>query len=113
MRVLGILLAVALFVLAVLNPGPSDFEAFAQTQSAALIQNETGDTAIGRVLAEAGSAIASRFIRRHTDRTNYVLFSVYTLDLDGEDASGGDWRFLGIADHFVELERPEQFQRRR
>lgn len=106
MRVLGLLIIAAAIVLAALNPDMNDFAQFAEEQSEQLIRQETGDSEWGDILSGVGSRLAAGYIQRITDRKNYIFFSTYTIDLDGPESQGEEWRFLGIADHFLELERP-------
>ena len=106
MRILGLLVVVGAVVLAALNPGMNDFEGFAQEQSERLIRRETGDSELGKLLSGVGSRLAGSYIDRITERQNYVLFSTYTVDLDGPERDEEEWRFLGIADRFVVLEQP-------
>ena len=106
MRILSLLIIVGAVVLAALNPGMSDFEDFAQEQSERLIRQETGDSELGKLLSGVGSHLAGSYIDRITERQNYVLFSTYTVDLDGPEQSEEEWRFLGVADRFVVLEQP-------
>jgi hypothetical protein len=43
------------------------------------------------------------YVARETERTDYLLASVYDLDLTGPQREGGEYRFLGIAGQFIEL----------
>lgn len=112
MRFLILLSVVASFVLTALNPGMEEFEDFIAEQSEEVVRKETGNSALGRALSGASSEIARAYIDRIADRENYLLFSIYTVDIDGRERSENDWRFLGIADRFFELERPEMLERR-
>lgn len=94
-------------VLALLNPGMNDFRLFVQRQSEVVIRQEAGEGPLVDLLAGAGSRLASDHIHRITDRRNYVIFSTYTIDLDGREAEKDEWRFIGIAGQFVETHRPE------
>lgn len=106
-----ITLFVALLVLGGLiatNPGMDAFATFVGEQSERILREETGDTPLGRVLAGAGAGLASSYVGRVTTRQSYLLFSTYTLDLDGTPDDGNyDWRFLGIGGQFVEWDHPE------
>lgn len=109
---LALILAAALTALLVLtNPGPERFEAFVQQEVARYVaaQHLPG----GGLLGQLGGQLAGRLVRERTERRNYLLVSVYTLDLDGPQRQGQEWRFLGIAGQFVELERPEALGRAR
>lgn len=99
-----LLLAAVLFLLFLTNPGPDEFEAFVDERVGEQIaaQNLPG----GGILSELGGLAAGQLVRRYADRDNYLIFSVYTLDLDGRARDEQDWKFLGIATFFFELERP-------
>ena len=112
MRTLAALLLLAALVLAVLNPDRAAFQTFAEAQSERLLRQETGASVLGRALAGAGARLAGSYVGRRAERQNYLLFSTYTVDLDGPEQEAGDWRFLGIAGCFVELHRPEQLRPR-
>ena len=107
-----LLVCVALVVLAATNPQMDDFEAFAADQLEGRLegqlQERTGGSALGRRLAGAGADIASQYLDRVATRENYVVASVYAVDLDGRDANELEWRFLGIGGRFFPLEGPEQ-----
>lgn len=107
MRLSMLVLVVAAVVLAATNPSSADFRAFVEAHSEQLLREQTGDSTLGRALAGAGASLASRYIEQVADHENYVLFSTYTLDLDGPEREGEEWRFLGIGGQFLELERPE------
>lgn len=106
MRTPLLMAALALALLAVFNPDRDDFRAFIETRSEALLRGETGDTALGRVLSGAGSRLAGAYVEQATRRSNYVVFSLYTIDLDGAEGAAEEWRFLGIAGMFFETQRP-------
>ena len=97
-------------LLAIFNPDMQDFKAFVREQSEVLIRREAGDSALGRALSGAGASLAGDYVDRITERTNYFVFSTYTIDLDGADEAGGEWEFVGIADQFIETERPESME---
>jgi hypothetical protein len=107
----GIVVALlAVIALAFLNPSMDDFALFAETHAENLILQETGDTMLGRALSGAGGNLAGEYVKRITERDNYLIFSTYTIDFDGSDSDEEDWEFLGIAGRFVELERPESMR---
>ena len=94
--------------LVVTNPGMEAFSTFVGEQSERILQEETGDTPLGRVIAGAGAGLARSYVDRVTTRQSYLLFSTYTLDLDGTPDDGDyDWRFLGIGGQFIEWDHPE------
>jgi hypothetical protein len=102
LRFLGIVLAIALFVLAALNPGMGAFETYVENQSEQIIRQETGDSPLGRALSGAGAGLAGAFAQKFADRNNYLIFSTYTLDIDRDGTA--DRKFLGIARQFFELD---------
>jgi hypothetical protein len=106
MRFLSLLLVIGVVVLAVLNPGMDDFETFAAKHAKTELEQKMGDSRMGDVAEEAGGGIVERYASKLAKRKNYVLFSIYTIDLDGPEQNKQHWRFLGIADRFVELEHP-------
>ena len=99
--------AIAAIVLILLNPDMEDFSVFAREQSALLMQEQVGGGILGRVISGAGADVVGGLVEKATERNNYMLFSTYTLDFDGANQEGNEWRFLGIAGMFFELERPE------
>lgn len=110
---LSLLVCVGLVLLAILNPQMKDFEEFAaehlRAQITPHLEKRLGtESALGRALAGAGVDLASQYLDRFATRKNYVVASVYTVDLDGPDANEMEWRFLGIGGRFVPLEGPQQ-----
>ena len=96
-----LLLLALVVVLAVTNPGPDEFAAFAEENVADEISAEAGG-----LLGELGGLAAGTLVRRFADRDNYLVASMYTLDLDGRAREGEEWKFLGIATLFFEIQRP-------
>jgi hypothetical protein len=88
-------------VLAYTNPGMEEFSDYARDISQEMIQDEVGDNAIGRAVAQFGSSLAGDFANELTERKNYVVYSTYTIGSDNPD-----WKFLGIAGRFIQLNRP-------
>lgn len=109
--IMRLLLLVALVVvLAVTNPGPDAFADYAEDNVTEQLQSAIEDVPASDFLGDLGGIAASALVRRHADRDNYLVASVYTLDLDGRAREAEDWTFLGIAGLFVELHRPESLQ---
>lgn len=105
----GIAVAIlAAIALALFNPDMDDFGLFIGQQSEVLIRQEAGEGRVADVLANLGGRFASNHIERITDRTNYVIFSTYTINISSDDDD--DWRFLGIAGRFIETQRPQSLQ---
>ena len=105
MRILLLLILVAV-LLAIFNPDMNEFKTFVRDRAELLLQRETGESALGRALSGAGAGLVGEYVDRVTERTNYFVFSTYTIDLDGPDEDGEEWKFLGIAGQFLELKRP-------
>jgi hypothetical protein len=105
-----ILFVALIAVLATTNPDEDAFGEFAEDIVAEEIGTRAEDLPAGGLLGELGGIAAGQLVRRYADRDNYVVASVYTLDLDGRAREEGDWRFLGIAGMFFELQRPESLQ---
>ena len=105
-----LLLLALIVVLAVTNPGPDAFAEFAEETVAEQVGAELGGLPAGGILGDLGGLAAGQLVRRYASRDNYLVASVYTLDLDGRTREADDWTFLGIGSRFFELHRPERFQ---
>ncbi len=105
-----LLLLALIVVLAVTNPGPDEFAEFAEDNVADEIADVARNTPAGGLLGELGGMAAGRLVRRFADRDNYLVASVYTLDLDGRAREEEDWKFLGIATLFFEIKRPDSLE---
>ncbi|MFQ5570121.1 MAG: DUF4359 domain-containing protein [Rhodothermales bacterium] len=112
MRKTLLILVILLVALAWFNPNMDAFREYSKERSEYLLLQETGDTEIGRALSNLGGALAGAFIDRITERRNYVVFSTYTIDLDGDDETKNEWHFLGIAGQFFEMQQPEAVRER-
>ena len=110
MRTGLVALVIVLIGLAAFNPGMDAFRVFVEERSEQILLNETGDSSLGRALSGAGGALAGAFVDRVTERSNYLIFSIYTIDLDGAEEEGDEWKFVGIAGQFVETQRPESLE---
>lgn len=110
MRTGIVIVILAIIALAYFNPGMDEFKLFVQQQSEVLVQQEAGGGTVGDFLAGAAGRLAGQHVERVTDRTNYVIFSTYTIDLDGPDSENNEWRFVGIAGQFFESHRPESLR---
>lgn len=113
MRTAIVVVILALLALYLFNPEMEDFKRFVETRSELLLERELGGGVLGEVLSGAGASLAGRYIDRVTDRDDYLFFSTYTIDLDGNenDAEDEAWRFLGIAGQFFEMQRPASFEK--
>jgi hypothetical protein len=105
-----LLLLALVVVLAVTNPGPDAFAEFAEDNVTEQLRAVADDLSAGDFLGGLGGVAAGALVRRHADRDNYLVASVYTLDLDGRARDAEDWTFLGVAGLFIELHRPESLQ---
>lgn len=110
MRTPILLAIIALVVLFLFNPEMDDFKVFVEAQSERIMMERTGEGAIGRALSGLGASLAGSYVDRITERRNYGVFSLYTIDFDGADAREEEWRFLGIAGQFIELEQPASLE---
>ncbi len=110
MRTGLVVVILALIALAIFNPGMDDFRVFVQQQSEVIIRQEAGDGTLADILAGVGGRFAANHVDRVTDRTNYFIFSTYTIDFDGAGGEAEEWRFLGIAGQFFETQRPRALQ---
>jgi hypothetical protein len=113
MRTALAILVVVLAALLWLNPGMDDFQQYMELRSEELLLAETGDTALGRALSSLGGSLAGSYVDRLTERSNYFVFSTYTVDLNGEDEPGGEWEFVGIGGRFIETDAPQALKERR
>ncbi len=104
-----LLLVALVVVLVVTNPGPDDFTEFAEETVAERVGAELGEVPAGGLLGDLGGLAAGQLVRRLAHRDNYLVASVYTLDFDGRARAEEDWRFLGIAGLFFEIDRPDSF----
>ena len=96
------------------NPGPDQFSAFLSEEIAERL-GEAGEDAgamgflndrLGRAVTDAAGDAIGRGVAGRFERSNYLLASTYSLDLNGR-REGGEWTFLGIAGQFFPLEAPE------
>lgn len=102
-----VVLVLALIALALFNPDMEDFQLFVETSTEELIRDEVGEGLLSDALSALGSGLAGEHVDEVTRRRNYFIFSTYTIDLDEEPDSGDEWRFLGLAGQFLELDRPD------
>jgi hypothetical protein len=95
------------FALFVFNPDEDDFAAHVEKRSGEFFSSKVGDTKLSEILSDLGAGVTKALAGHVTERNNFFLFSIYTIDLDGEEADEDEWRFLGIATKFVTLKKPE------
>jgi len=89
------------------NPDEEDFAQHVETRSGEYLSTQAGDSRLGQVLADLGADVTKALAAHVTDRQNFYLFSIYTIDLDGEEADEEEWKFLAIATKFITLKKPE------
>ena len=102
-------LAVVAGTLALFNPSPDDFTTYVRERAEDVVgenAREAGGDLFGSLAGGLAGEVAGAIAGGAVERKNYLLFSTYTLDLDGMRHEGGEWRFLGIGGQFIELERP-------
>ena len=114
-RILFVGLILVVTALYFLNPGPAKFEEFLQKeggQYAADAAGDIGEQVAGGTGRDVASWLAERVGRevagqasRAFERENYHVASLYTTDLNGR-RPGGEWTFLGIANVFFPIEKP-------
>lgn len=105
-----LLLAALVVLLVITNPGPDEFAEFVEDNVAEQIARESEALPGGGILGELGGLAASRIARQVARRDNYLVASVYTLDLDGRARDAEDWKFLGVGTFFFEIRRPESLR---
>lgn len=108
MRIGLVLLLTIAGVLYLYNPSPRDFQEYVQNQTSKHLQQTLGRSAIGRAFADAGADLTAVLARKSARRDNYYLWSIYTVDPDGDDGEQDYWRFLGIGGQFFLIERPRR-----
>jgi len=104
------LLVVLLATLALFNPKPDDFNAFVQQRMQDTISDrarEAGGGLLGDIGGAIGGTLAGALARHTAERDNYLVASVYTIDMDGDEQNAEEWRFLGIAGQFIPLHTPD------
>ncbi len=114
MRVLVILVIVLALVagafLARTNPGTPEFRDFVKERVEKRLGAELGTDRVGRIVTAFGTDVAGAIAARAARRTDYMLFSLYRVDLGADGRPEDEWRFVGIAGSFFELSRPEILQ---
>jgi len=108
-----VLLVIALAVggfLARYNPERPAFQQFVKDRVEQRLSSDLGTERVGRIVTRFGSDVASSIAARAADRTDYLLFSIWSVDLGADGQAEDEWRFVGVAGSFFELSRPELLQ---
>ncbi len=109
MRVL-LILGVLVGTLALFNPDENDFRAFVTERASEAVSDRArsaGGGLFADVVGSVGGTLAGAVASRTVRRDSYLVFSIYTIDIDGPQRNGEEWRFLGLAKQFIPLSRPE------
>lgn len=102
-----ILLAFVAGFLARYNPDRTEFRAFVHEAVEEYMSQELGTERIGRIVTRFGTDVAASIAARSARREDYLLYSIYSVDLGADGRPEDQWRFLGIAGSFHELSRPD------
>lgn len=89
-------------LLAVTNPGMSDFQDYVQTRATDRIAGEIDNEPVADLLGGAGGELLANSASRVTERRSYLVCSLYVLDVDQDDRPNG--RALGVAGQFFVLD---------
>jgi uncharacterized protein DUF4359 len=100
------LAAVGVFLF-VTNPTQDDFKDYVQGRVAERLEGQAEGGSLGRMMADLGSGVAGSLAARMSERSDYRLFSIYSVDVGADGDPDELWRFLGIAGQFIELSSPE------
>jgi len=107
MRVLAGVALLVVVALVFTNPGPERFERVVDDEVTLVLRQHAADLPGGEAVARLGGGMVAALVRRHVERDNYLLFSVYSIDMAAIGLPGEEWRFVGIATTFFESRRPE------
>lgn len=92
------------------NPGKEEFRDFVKERVEKRLSSELGTERVGRIVTAFGTDVAGAIAARAADRTDYMLFSLYRVDLGADGLTEDEWRFVGVAGSFFELSRPDILQ---
>lgn len=107
--ILLLLVAGALFYF---NPTMDQFKIFLEEEADHLLTREIGGGNLGRAIAGLGSNLIGSMADDITERQDFFVCSLYTIDLDRSQNDDDQWQFLGIAGQFIQLKAPNQDDRR-
>lgn len=104
MRKIYILIAIALLSFAVFNPDKKDFIKFAKAEFLKSNDDYVKSNPFGQALL---SGLVNGFLEEYAERSNYVFFSIYEVDLSLVNAlrnKGLPEKFLGIGSYFLVID---------
>lgn len=107
-----LLLLVFAGMLYYLNPTMRDFEVFLEEEADTILTEEIGGGDLGRAIAGLGSNLLGSITDDITERQDFLVCSLYTIDLDRSADNDDQWQFLGIGGQFIQLKAPDQDRRR-
>jgi hypothetical protein len=102
------LAAIGLLILLVANPNQTDFEIFLNGQINQKYPNgQEQDDFFGNLLKGVVKTYASEYLKQSTNRQNFLIFSVYTVNLTGLQNFATNLpssaKFIGILGNFIPL----------
>ncbi|MFT5143301.1 MAG: hypothetical protein ACI80V_000498 [Rhodothermales bacterium] len=108
-KILGlVVLAGVAGLLFVSNPSKDEFEDYVQSRVEDRLKGENpNQRRLGRMLTEMGSSIVGSLAARTAERKDFLLFSLYAVDIGADGDPDESWRFVGIGGTFIEISSPE------
>ena len=116
--ILPILIGTLLVILWWTNPDTTQFSNFLADEVSE-ITGDVGEQAggardflterLGREVIDLAGQALGRQASGLFERKSYGVASTYELDLNGR-ASGGTWKFVGVAGQFFPIEEPEKLE---
>lgn len=107
MRKIYIFIIIALLSLAVFNPDKKDFIKFAKAEFLKSNDDYVRSNPFGQALL---SGLINSFLEEYAERSSYVFFSIYEVDLSLVNAlrnKGLPEKFLGIGSYFLVIDSSE------
>ena len=116
--ILPILIGTLLLILWWTNPDETQFSDFLADEVSE-IAGDAGEEAggamnfltqrLGREIGDLAGQALGRQASGMFERESYGVASTYELDLNGR-ASGGTWKFVGVAGQFFPIEKPDDLE---